>query len=181
MSNVAVMPARQRTTQPYLGPSEVCRVEPHQVEIRLPSSELAWARLALAFCYAPVVGDEVLVIGNPDGHYVIGVLRGQGQARLTFPGDVELRSLDGVVRVVGGRGVEIDAPEVALRAGKILTVARSLVQQLGTLYQSVSELWSVRAGASHTVVEDSSYTQAKRATLVTEDELNLNGKAINLG
>jgi len=159
----------------------VRKVEPHQVEVKVPGVGWVWARLALAFCYEPKPQDEVLVIGNDDGHFVIGVLQGQGQARLIFPGDVELRSTDGTVKIAGGKGVEIDAPEVAMRAERVQVFARSLVQQLGTLYNTVTELLSVRAGAAHTVVKDTSYTQAKRATLRTQDEVNINGKSVNLG
>lgn len=181
MSNLAVIHAPQHHEQPYLGPAEVRRVGAHELEIRLPSGEARSARLALAFSYDPQVGDEVLVIGNEHGHYVIGVLRGRGTSRLTFPSDVELRATEGVVRVVGGKGIELEAPEVATRAGRVQVFADSLRQRLGSLYQAVSHTLSVRAGSTHTVVADTSYTQAKRATLLTQNEVNINGKSINLG
>lgn len=181
MSNVAVIHSSPSHTEPYLGPAEVLAVEPHRVHLKLPTAGAVWAQLALAFSYEPQTGDQLLVIGNADGHYVIGVLQGRGTARMTFPGDVELRSTGGSVRVAAAEGVEIEAPQVALRARRVQLFARSMVEQLGNLYQTVTEVLNVRAGAAHTMVEGTSYTQAKRATLLTENEVNINGKKINLG
>ncbi len=181
MSNVALIQPPPEPAQPTLGPAEVTRVQTHQVEVRLPSDERVWARLALAFCYEPQVGDQVLVIGNDDGTFVIGVLQGSGTARLTFPGDVELRSTGGKVRIVADQGLELDAPEVSLRAKRVLLLADKMVEHLGSLYQTVTEVLNLRAGETHTMVEGTSYTQAKRSTLLTRDEVNINGKSVNLG
>jgi len=181
MSNVALLQPSPESPSPYLGPARVTQVEPHRVELRLPSGAVVWARLALAFCYDPQVDDELLVIGNEEGHFVIGVLQGSGVARLTFPADVELRSTTGKVRVTGKAGVELDGPEVSLRARKVRVLADKMVERLGSLYQSVTELLNLRAAETHTMVAGTSYTQAKRATLLTRDEVNINGKSINLG
>jgi hypothetical protein len=181
MSNIAFLQPNDNGTQPYLGPATVVTVSDNAVTLQLKGDEQVRARLALAFGYAPVVDDEVLVIGNDDGYYVIGVLNGRGPARMSFNGDVELRSVDGVVKLSGGKGVELDAPELSMRANKMSVMARSLMERFGNAYRNVSEMLSVRAGQQHTVVEDTSYTQAKRATLLTEKEVNINGKKINLG
>jgi hypothetical protein len=77
--------------------------------------------------------------------------------------------------------VELDAPDVSLRARRLQVFAHSLREQLGTLYQSVTELLSVHAGSTHTEVEGTAHTQAGRSTLLTRDEVNINGKKINLG
>jgi hypothetical protein len=181
MSNVAVIHPSPQPEQPYLGPARVRQVRPHQVEVELPTGEKRWARLAMAFCYEPQVDDEVLVIGNDEGTFVIGVLQGTGTARLTFPADVELRSTAGKVRITGQQGVELDGPEVNVRAKRIRLLADKMVERLGSLYQTVTEVLNLRAGETHTMVAGTSYTQAKRSTLLTRDEVNINGKSINLG
>ena len=181
MSNVAFIQPNNLAAQPYLGPATVVARDGQTVTLRLTTDEQVVARLALAFSYQPCVEDEVLAIGNDDGHYVIGVLNGSGQARMSFNGDVELRSVDGVVKLSGGKGVELEAPELSMRSDKMSVLARSLVERLGSAYRNVSEMLSVRAGEQHTVVADTCYTQAKRATLLTEKEVNINGKKINLG
>ncbi len=181
MSNVATIHSSLQPGQPYLGSAQVCQARPHQVEVEHPTGERCWARLALAFSYEPQVGDELLVIGNDDGTFVIGVLQGSGTARLTFPADVELRSTTGKVRITGERGVDLDGPEVNLRAQQVRVLAGKMVERLGSLYQSVTEALNLRAGETHTMVEGTAYTQAKRSTLLTRDEVNINGKSINLG
>ncbi|RLB60525.1 MAG: hypothetical protein DRI90_13560 [Deltaproteobacteria bacterium] len=181
MSNVAVIQPTSEAEQPYLGPARVREVQPHQVLVQRPGEECAWARLALAFCYELQIDDELLVIGNDQGTFVIGVLQGSGTARLTFPGDVELRSTTGRVRVAAATGVELDAPEVNLQAKRIRMLAGKLTERLGTLYQTVTETLNLRAGATHTMVAGTAYTQAKRSTLLTRDEVTINGKSINLG
>ncbi|APR84294.1 Hypothetical protein A7982_09643 [Minicystis rosea] len=165
----------------YLGPAEVTAVRATDVDVRLPSGAEVSATLALAFAYEPNVDDVLLVIGNAEGHYVIGVLRGTGRAVIAVPGDVEVRSVDGVLRLSGGKGVEIDAPDVSLRASKLRILAEAVTQKVTSLAQHVTELWSMRAGKSHSVVEGASFSQSKSATILTEGKVAINGKEIHLG
>jgi hypothetical protein len=184
MSNVAIL-QRERAESPkardYLGPADVTKTLPHEVEVRLPQGELVRARLALAFTYEPQPNDVVLVIGNADGHYVIGVLHGTGRAVMGFPGDVELRAVGGVLHLAGDKGVRVDGPEVDVKAGTLRIIAGSVAQKFAELRQHVTDLLSVRAGRTHTVVDDSTYAQSKSATIVTEEKVTINGKSIYLG
>ncbi len=151
------------------------------LEVALPGGRRVPVTIALALPYEPVVGDVLLVIGRGEGHYVIGVIEGQGRTALTFRGDVELSSLDGKVVVTGQRGVELRAPEVEVNAGKLRMVAGAVVQRFASVYQRVSELLSVHAGEAHTLVDEGSFTQSKRAVLQTEETVTINGKEIHLG
>ena len=184
MPNVAILQRERAETskaRDYLGPADVTKVEPHEVEVRLPSGGLVRARVALAFTYEPQPKDVVLVIGNADGHYVIGVLHGAGRAVLGFPGDVELRAVGGVLHLAGDTGVRLDGPEIEVKAGKLRLLADSVAQKFTELRQPVTTLLSVRAGRTHTVVDDSTYAQSKSATIVTEEKVTINGKSIYLG
>ena len=167
--------------EPSLGPAEVVAVAPGRVEVALPGGARRHVRLALAYLYEPAVGDEVLVIGNATGHYVIGVLRGRGRAVLEVPGDLAVHAVGGKLRLRGDEGVDIDGREVAVRASKLELVATAVTQTFGSLRQRVRELLSVRAGQTHTVVEGSSYQQAKSAAILSEERVTINGRAIHLG
>jgi hypothetical protein len=165
----------------YLGPADVIGASGPSVEVELPGGRRVEATIALALPYEPVAGDVLLVIGQGDAYYVIGVIHGQGRTALAFHGDVELASIDGKVVVTGRRGVELRAPEVDVSTGKLRMVAGAVMQRFTSVCQRVTELLSVHAGASHTLVDEGSFAQAKRAVLQTEETVTINGKEIHLG
>jgi hypothetical protein len=164
----------------YLGPATVARSGP-ELALTLPDGRLIAARMALAFPYQAVEGDEVLAIGKGTGCWVIGVIAGRGASALRFAGDVELSSETGSVRIAAAREVNVEAPEVTLRADKLKSFARDAVERLGSLYQSVSEAIQVHARRSHTVVAESAHTQAGDCAITVERQVRINGKAIHLG
>jgi Protein of unknown function (DUF3540) len=181
MSNVARWPIEQPANPDlYLGPAEVVRARPTEVEVALPRGGHVQARLALAYAYEPLPGDDVLVIGNEEGHWIIGVLRGKGPSVLRFPADAELRA-EGTLRIAADRGVEITSPELAVTAKKIRMVASEVVHAFTTLRQRIQELLSVHAGQAHTVVAGSMHSQSKNATILTEEKVSINGKEVHLG
>lgn len=180
MTNVARLRIDTADQEMYLGPAEVVSALPHELELRLPRGGLVRARLALAHSYEPRPGDEVLAIGNGEGHYVIGVLRGTGPVVLSFPGDAEVRA-GGVLTLAADRGVELSAPEISVQARKIGMIADQVMNTFTSLRQRVAELFSVHAGQSHTVVEGSAYSQSKSATILTEEKVAINGKEVHLG
>jgi len=165
----------------YLGPGRVLAVEPHAIEVEIRDGERAWARMALAFPYAPVPGDELLILGKGDDHYVIGVLHGTGRTALSFQGAVDLRAEGGPLTLSSDRGVAIRGPELEIEAGKLRMVAGAVVQKFTSLYQRVRDTLGVRAGQAHTVVDDRSFMTAKNASIVTEEAMTINGSEIHLG
>lgn len=184
MSNVAIFRSERPEAQSaceYLGPAEVLSPGARHVEAELPSGRRVRAAFALMFPYEAAVGDAVLVIGSPDGYYVIGVLHGTGRTVLELQGDVDLRAAGGSLRLSADEGVEISAPEVEVRTGRLHLLAEAATQTFASLRQRVRELWSVQAGTTHTVVEGAAFSQAKSATMLTEEKMTLNGKAIHLG
>jgi len=184
MSNVAYI-AKERAAvsalAEYLGPASVLRVEGSEVVVELPDGRDARVTLAFAFPYALAPDDVLLVIGNGDAHYAIGVLQGAGRTTLTFPGDVELRAEGGAQRLRGDKGIELRGPELAVQVDKLKMVAGAVTERFSSLVQRVQSLLSVQAREMHTVVEESAVTHAKTATVLTEETMTINGKEVHLG
>jgi hypothetical protein len=165
----------------YLGPAEVDRAAGHEVFVRLPAGgPPVRVELALAFPYEPAPGDVILVIGKGEAYFAIGVLKGTGRSVLSLPGDVALHA-EGELHLSGGKGVRVTAPEIELYADKMRAVAGTVVQTFTSMFQRVSELLSVHAGESHTLVEGASYAQSKSAAIVTQETVTINGDEIHLG
>jgi hypothetical protein len=186
MANTAVFIGEQARIssrgRDYLGPARVVSIRSDDVvEVDIAGRGTVTATLALAFSYAPTLGDALLVIGGDGNYYGIGVLSGRGRATLTFPGDVDVRAEGGVLRLSGDKGVEIKGPELDVYVDKLRMMAGAVVQKFESLSQRVSSLFSLRAGQTHTVVEDTSFTKAKSAVLVAEETASINGKQVHLG
>jgi hypothetical protein len=175
-----IHPAMSEASE-YLGPAEVIEVHPHDIVVSLPNASTTRAALALALPYAPAVGDVLLVIGKASKHYAIGVLHGSGQTALAFQGDVQLRSMNGKLSLTGDRGVEIRGPELDLHTGALRMVARDVLQKFDSVCQRVSSLLRVHAGATQTLVDEAAFTQAKSATILTEEIVTINGREVHLG
>ena len=182
MNNLAfISPSLANADTRHLGPADVLSIGPGKLEVQLESGHRVSAELALATPYEPAVGDRVLVIGEADRSWVIGVIAGRGRTVLAFDGDVEVRSRDGILRLASGKRVEVESPDVTFQVGTLRTVAESVVEHVASFTQRVRELMSVHAGQRREIIEGSTSTQAKTSTLVTEGDVKVNGKAIYLG
>ncbi|AUX30365.1 MULTISPECIES: DUF3540 domain-containing protein [Sorangium] len=165
----------------YLGPARVTSAEAGAIAVELPGGQPVAVQMALALPYEPALDDTLLVIGRDDAYYAIGVLHGRGRSVLSLQGDVAVHAREGALSLCGDKGVEIRGPELEVQAGKIRMVADAVVQKFASVYQRVSALLSVQASESHTVVEKTSFTKAKNATILTEETVTVNGKQILLG
>ncbi|WP_437280976.1 DUF3540 domain-containing protein [Sorangium sp. So ce375] len=165
----------------YLGPGRVTAAEGGAITVELPGGQPVAVEMALALPYTPALEDTLLVIGREERYYAIGVLHGRGQTVLSLQGDVALHAREGALSLCGDKGVEIRGPELEVQAGKIRMVADAVVQRFTSVVQRVSALLSVQASESHTVVEKTSFTKAKNATILTEETVTVNGKQILLG
>jgi hypothetical protein len=175
----SVKPARE--AEEYLGPAQVVEVRAHEVLVSLPDAGTACAALAFAMPYVPAVDDVLLVIGRGGKHYAIGVLHGAGRTSFSIQGDVDLRSVNGKLSLSGDRGVEVRGPEVDVYTTALRMVARDVTQKFESLFQRVSSLLRVHAGEAQTIVDGGAVTQAKRAAIVTEETVTINGREVHLG
>ena len=165
----------------YLGPAEVVEAGPVSVRVRVAGVHTQ-ARLALAVPYEPAVGDTLLLVSRRGEAYVIGVLDGRGQTSLSVSGDVELRAVGGKLRLRGDEGVQIEGRSLSLvAADKLRIVAQDAVSHYQTLSRKVRGLFSSQAEDKIETVDGSRIERSKRATLLTEETMSINGKEIHLG
>lgn len=162
-----------------MGAVTVVEAEPELV-VELPSGERSAAAMALCHPYVPVAGDSVLVIGNADGLWVIGVVLGRGRMIMRCDGDIDLRA-GGQLSLSGERGVRIHGGELDVMVQKLSVAAKTSLQRFDALYQRVRSLLSVDAGEAHTHVLGTSLSRAKKHALVAEETASVNGKQILLG
>lgn len=176
-------PATQQlaTTTTYLGPGEVLDARGLEFTVRLRDDLDVTARLALAFPYAPAVGDLLLIIGQGDEHYIIGVLQGAGTAVLSMQGDVSIRAVDGTLELLGDRGVRVLSPEVEIHTGKFKLLAETITEKATTVYRWVKNLLTMRAGRKRDIVDSTSYSRAYRQTILAEEHVKINGEQVHLG
>jgi hypothetical protein len=172
-------PVRDAAPARSLGPAEVLEGDARAVRVRLADGSEVSAELALALSYEPAKGDVVLVIGEAGTYYGIGVLRGKGRLLLESDGDIAVRA-GGTLELSGSR-VRMVAQEAEFLSAKMTMVGEVLTQRVSSLLQRVSSLLTVHAKQVNTVVEESTVTQAKNATILTEDAVTINGKSVLLG
>jgi len=188
MSNVVAMdlnPLQQRAIE-FMGPARVlpgadARPGSTGLLVRRSDGREVEVKLALAFPYRPVDNDVLLVVGGPQGHFVIGVVEGHGYAQLDIEGNVSLRAVNGELSLQGDRGVRLRGPEVEVVSQKMKVYADTAVQKVNTFYQHVRELWSVKSRSAHVTTTEDYYQRSRNATLLTEEVVTMNGKQIHLG
>jgi hypothetical protein len=170
-------------TSTILGPATITQVEgpPGHVRVERPSGEAAWARLALAVPYRPVEGDEVLVISS-DGEatYVIGVLVGRGVTTLSVPGDLSIES-GGRLSLKGAQAVDVTAPSMAWRAGRLEIAAHRIVQRARDVLSWVSGLFQSRSRRLRLTAHETAHVKAGRACVTARGDVRIDGRQINLG
>ena len=129
----------------------------------------------------PAVNDVVLALGKDARCYVVGVLSSSGKTQLSFRGDVKLEAIGGSLSLGADENVLVRGKAVDLEAGSLTMRAVDVVQKFESVVQRVRGLLSVRAKRQDTMVDESATTRAKRATILTEETMAINGKQIHLG
>lgn len=162
----------------YIGPGSVRKVEGNQVLLSLPHGQ-GRAELALAYPYAPRKGDVVLVFGQED-LYIVGVLRAQGVSRIRLPGDVVLEA-GGRLKLKGGEAVEIESPQVRVRADRLEMVARAVFEHVVDVYRWASGVIQTSAERIRTIVAGAATLQAERIVETATRDVRIDGERINLG
>jgi hypothetical protein len=164
-----------------LGPARVRAIDGRIVEVELESGVVAPATMALGIPYRPVVGDTLLVVGDGERRWVLGVVEGRGKVELEAEGDLELHARGGALVLGADRGVRVRGPSLEVTVDRFTVAATTMVEKLGTVFTRVREMLSVHAREQHVVVEETSLARAKKVAVVAEETASVNGKQILLG
>ncbi len=170
----------------YLGAGRVVRVSPGSLLVALeedtvPRSTLVHATPALAFPYQPVVGDQLLVVGDASAFYVIGVLAGRGQTTLSNARGVSLRAEGGHLRLVGDRGVRLTGRRVHMEAQRLRRLATIAVQTFGERRTQVRETLAVVAGDVDELSQGRWLLQARRVVLKALTTARIKSTTVRVG
>ena len=165
----------------YLGPARVLSLSPLCTRLEEGQAREVEVRVAFAYPFAPEVGDELLVLGRGGAYYAVGVLSARPRSKLEVPGDLEVHAVGGVLRLKGDAQVEVESPEVTLRAQRLRTFADSLQEHAQTVFRWVKETLSERSGETRKVVEGEDLLLAKKAVTLAEETVRVDGSEIHLG
>lgn len=162
-------------TESYLGPATVVKAEGRSghAHVRLPGGA-AWARLAFTLPYRPSEGDELLVIRQEaDAVYAIGVLTRAG-------GEVSIEA-EGRIRLKSGDAIEIEAPGVTVRAGRLELAARRVIQRFQDAYLWLTGLFQLKSRRLRAVADEGLLVKSGRTHLKSEGDFSIDGRTIHLG
>lgn len=163
-----------------LGPARALTVAGRRVLVALPEAK-AWATLALAHGYDPVPGDVLLVLGQEESFYVIGVLSGRGRTRITAHGDLELRAPHGHIALEARDGISLRAGFVRLVAKAWDAVLETVRQRCRSMLIQVLGTSRVRAARLDTAVDGTCRTTADRIVQRAATDVHVDGEKIHLG
>lgn len=138
------------------------------------------ARLALAFAYRPLPGDLVLVITQAEEAFIIGVLSGRGTTALAVHGDLALSAPHGRITLHAGEGIDLDAPQIGMRAQSVEMTAVTLVQRVQTAFKTFTDLLHITAGRRVTQVDGVSMESSERTYNRSEKETVINGESVSI-
>jgi hypothetical protein len=138
------------------------------------------ARLALAYSYMPVPGDIVLIIVQDQAAFVIGVLSGRGATAMQVQGDLAISAPHGRIILSAGQGIEVEAPQLALRAQCLEMHATTLVQKVQSAFKTFTDLLHITAARRETRIDGVSMESTERTYHRSDKETVLNGESINI-
>lgn len=165
-------------TQAAVSPATVLEIKDGRLLLQLPQRQ-AWAVLALAYPYAPEVGDVLLAIGDEDV-YVIGVIEGRGKTRFEAPADIEIHAR-GQVRISGDEGVKLAGPTVEVETEKLELIAREAFERFVDVYRMATGVAQNSAARIRTLVSGPYTLQAGNIVEHAEKDVCIDGRHINLG
>lgn len=151
---------------------------------------------ALVLADGSSVREEGMGVAIRDAMGRVVVRYAQGRAEVCAPdGDLVLSAPRGRVRVEGAHGVELSAPELELRAGRLVTHAREVLQsaeryevaaglvveRAREVLRDVAGLVETRMGRARTLVEGAFSLRARRTDVSSEEETSIDGSRVLLG
>jgi hypothetical protein len=163
-----------------LAPATVLEAQGRRLIVQTPQGEVA-AESALAFPYQPVPGDTLLIVGQGEHNYAIGVIAAQGDMTIAFPASATFTAPRGEIKFKSGKAIDLHSPSLRLRAGKLELLAKTLSEKVDNAYRTVRKLFKLDAGRTHTTVEETAQTNAGRFVVKAKQDVKMDGEKIYLG
>lgn len=138
--------------------------------------ELVWA---LPYTTHLRPGDAVQVLRAGASCYVIGVLRSARGFTLLLNEAAQLRGFR--LRLRGDLGVKLMAPDLRIRARKLVSEAVEVSERFQNVARRVLGKLSVRARSARTIVSGEHHTRAKRRRGVGAESHRLDGGLVQFG
>lgn len=174
------IPASLLTPNMHLGPAEVVQDLGDRLAIQFPDQKTQAVK-AITPHYTACPGDQVLVIGQSDTFYAIGVIRGRGKSHLCVDGDLNLQARGGKLSLQSDVQVQLHSPKVSLRTLSFDMIAEKATETFTHLYQTVTKKLHLKAGSSQTQVVNESTLSAGSITQQAKEDVRIDGDRINLG
>ena len=167
----------------YLGPARVTEVgdTPMVALEACPEGTLVRARMVLAFPYRPVLGDQLLVVGDDRAFWAIGVLAGRGFTRFPAGGRASLRAEGGRLALVGERGVGVSAQRVRIETRRLRRRAATAHGTMGRLSRRVRDVMSTDVGELDELSQSRFLLQARRAVVKSLHAARVKSLRVRLG
>ena len=125
-----------------------------------------------------------LTVETPDGATQSVLTLEGGTARLAVPTlDVAARQahLQAGETRYAGRSLLAEVASLRLIAGRVETLAKTVVEKTRNLYRSVEELLETRAGRVRSLVDGTYHLKARDAVVRAERDVDVDGEKIRLG
>lgn len=169
------------TTCPAVGlfRAVIERVEGNRLLVALNGAQ-AWASDALGYAYQFQAGDAVLVIGENEDWYVIGILEGKGKTAFHAPGDLELVAT-GSLTLVAGESIELKGRNINVVATRLNLMAKRLTQRAESLRLHVRNAFQVFAARFSSRIEGAHRVEARRIVERAREDVTIDGSKIHLG
>lgn len=191
-------PVREKSLVLQQQYGEVTQAAGAALSVRAGASVLR-ARRAASCLLAPLVGDKVLLVTDQDEAYVLAVLeRAQpNQATLELPGDTEIRTAGGRLRLSARDGIGMEtASDVSLLAtrlnvsavqGEVLVNSLSFtgdllrgcidrIKLVGRSFDSVLDRYCQRVGRSYRHVDEIDQVKASQMYYEAKNTFSLHSK-----
>ncbi|MCA8914883.1 MAG: DUF3540 domain-containing protein [Planctomycetes bacterium] len=167
-------------TDVKLTPASVLQTSGRMLTVMTAEGEVV-AENALAFPYQPVKGDSLLVIGQGEHWFAIGLLAAQGDMAIAFPANAVFSAPRGEIKFKSGKAIDMHSPNVRIRAGKLELLAKTISEKVDNAYRSVRKLLKLDAGRISTTVEETTHTRAGRFVVNAKQDVKMDGEKIYLG
>ena len=164
----------------FLGPAKVERVDGNRVLLVL-HEEQAWAVSAIGYPYQFQANDEVLVIGQREDWYIIGILTGHGKTSLLVPGDLQIHAPHGSIELIASKGIAIRSPSIRIVAVSLSLAAKKISERYDQVKLWVKRSFDVVANRMTTKIDQSYRLSADKIVERAKGDVKIDGNKIHLG